>query len=85
MVRPRLLSFLRGGVGGFTNAGETGAEIFSFAVAMAGCEAVGADVTVRLKEYVAVVVSTARFFKLRAFFGVAGRCISKNGSVLDRS
>jgi len=33
-----------------------------------------------------VLVSTARFFKFRAFFaGVAGRCISKNGSVLDRS
>jgi hypothetical protein len=86
IVKPRLLSFLRGGVGGLTNAGETGAEILSFVVAMTGCAARGADVDTRPREYVAVVVSTARFFKFRAFFaGVAGRCISKKGSVLDRS
>lgn len=33
-----------------------------------------------------MLVSTARFFKFRAFFaGVAGRCISKKGSVRVRS
>lgn len=86
MVKPKLLNFRRGGVGGFTNVGEIGAESLSTAVAITGGEAKGADVTVRLREYVAVVVSTARFFKFRAFFaGVVGRCISKNGSVFVRS
>ncbi len=85
MVRPRLLNFRRGGVGGFTKTGDTGADTLSIVVAV--CEAdKGAAVTTRLNEYVAVVVSTARFLRLRAFFaGVAGRCISKNGSVLDLS
>ena len=85
MVKPRLLIFRRGGVGGFTNTGDTGAGTLSIVVTV--CEAAGgAEVTARLKEYVAVVVSTARFLRLRAFFaGVAGRCISKKGSVLDLS
>lgn len=50
IVKPRLLSFLRGGVGGFTNAGETGEETLSLAVAMVGCDASGAEVTARLNE-----------------------------------
>jgi len=81
MVRPRLLNFRRGGVGGFTKTGDT------LSIVVVVCEAdKGAAVTTRLNEYVAVVVSTARFLRLRAFFaGVAGRCISKNGSVLDLS
>jgi hypothetical protein len=85
MVRPKLLNFRRGGVGGFTNTGDTGAGALSIAVII--CEgATGAEVTARLKGYVAVAVSTARFLRLRAFFaGVAGRCISKKGSVLDLS
>jgi len=84
MVKPKLLNFRRGGVGGFTNTGE-GAGALSIAVSI--CEAAkGAVVTARFKEYVAVAVSTARFLRLRAFFaGVAGRCISKKGSVLDLS
>jgi len=82
MVRPSLLNFRRGGVGGFTNTGDTGAGSLSIVVTV--CEAArGAVVATRLREYVAVVVSTARFLRLRAFFaGVAGRCISKKGSVL---
>jgi len=85
IVRPKLLNFRRGGVGGFTKTGDTGSETLSVVVAV--CEAAkGAEVTTRLKEYVAVVVSTARFLRFRAFFaGVDGRCISKKGSVLDLS
>jgi hypothetical protein len=85
MVKPKLLNFRRGGVGGFTNTGDTGAGALSIAVII--CEgAEGAEVTTRLKEYVAVDVSTARFLRLRGFFaGVAGRCISKKASVLDLS
>jgi hypothetical protein len=88
MVKPKLVNFRRGGVGGFTNTGDTDAGALSIAVTICeGAEgAEGAEVTARPKEYVAVAVSTARFLRLRAFFaGVAGRCISKKGSVLDLS
>jgi len=50
MVKPRLLSFLRGGVGGFTNVGEEGADVSFSTGAVAGCEAGGAEVTARLNE-----------------------------------
>jgi hypothetical protein len=85
IVRPRLLNFRRGDVGGFTKTGDTGADTLSIAVNV--CEgAEGAEVTIRLKEYVAVVVSTAKFLRLRGFLaGVAGLCISKKGSFLDLS
>ena len=89
MERPRLVSFRFGGVGGFTKAGEAGADSRS---AGGSSPAIDADATARPSENVAVAVAvfTARFFKLRAFFaGVAGRWSSKNGgcigSVYDRS
>jgi hypothetical protein len=75
IVRPRLLIFRRGGVGGFTKAGDTGAMTLSIDGASATKEA---DATARPSEYGAVDVLTARFFRFRAFFaGVEGLWSSK--------
>lgn len=79
MVRPRLLGLRLGGVGGFMNVGEAGAEVLSILPA-SGKEAVE---TARPKGN-APVVLTAKFFRLRAFLaGVAGCCISKSGALPD--
>lgn len=73
-VRPRLLGFRRGGVGGLTNAGD------SIVVAVASvCICNGRlAVDAALEEF--LDVTTARFFRLRPFLGGGCFCSSKNGA-----
>lgn len=74
-VRPRLLGFLFGGVGGFTKVGEPTIAKFS-------CMPVGSGrgrlVVEEARPGVRVVL-TARFFRFRPFFGGSCFCNSKNG------
>jgi hypothetical protein len=79
MVRPMLASFRLGGVGGLTKDGDEGAEVRSVTT---GGGANGADIMARPRLY-ALVVLTARFFRLRGFFAEGlGRCMSKKGAVV---
>lgn len=72
-VRPRLLGFRFGGVGGLTNADDAPFDRLSLFGAGKGRLVVDAAREVPLD------VSTARFLRFRPFFGGACFCSSKNG------
>ena len=72
-VRPRLLGFRLGGVGGFTNEGEIIGEESMLLGAGNG------KLVVEAARPGCRLVLTARFFKLRPFLGGGCFCNSKNG------
>ena len=74
-VRPRLLGFRRGGVGGFTKAGDS---IVVDAVSVCICNG-RLVVDAALGECLAV--TTARFLRLRPFLGGGCFCSSKKGAL----
>jgi hypothetical protein len=74
-VRPRLLGFLFGGVGGFTKVGEPTIAKFSFTADGNG----NGRLVVEEALPGVRVVFTARFFKLRPFLGGSCFCSSKKG------
>lgn len=76
IVRPRLLGFRRGGDGGLTKAGDNAGELGSSRVC-SGKDVVEAALAVCLDVF------TARFFKLRPFFGSGCFCNSKKGAPLS--
>ena len=70
IVSPRLLGFLRGGVGGFTNDGES-------MLAFASDGTLSGKLVVEDALPGCLVVFTARFFRLRPFLGGGCFCSSK--------
>lgn len=70
-VRPRLLGFRFCGVGGFTKVGD---EIAAIPFTPGSGKLVVDDVRPVFRD-----VSTARFLRLRPFFGALGFCSSKKG------
>jgi hypothetical protein len=78
MVKPIAPNFRRGGVGGLTNAGAAGIEIWLEAVGLNGAVA-----NARPRLYDPAVL-TARPLRFRGFFdGADDFCISKKGNLVD--